>query len=117
MRSSPDNEGFKLLSSWKTTEKLIRVSFVGIGKRIEFEGTGQIIDFDEQGLRLSGAAFELILDLESAGFDATATKAGLLGSGLNPDAYPESTEIWLESGDKIRFSTLPRTTELGSQPN
>jgi len=73
MRSSPDNEGFKLLSKWNTTELLIRVSFDGIQKRMLFRGTGQITKFDKDALRFTGAGFELILDLEDAGFNYTVT--------------------------------------------
>jgi len=106
MRSSMDSEGFTLLSNWNKQGPEIQGSFVGIGKKLEFRGTGILTEFSKDGLRFTGAGFEFVVDLTEAAFERVATNKSLKAMGLDPSKYPESVEITLGTGDRVSFSSI-----------
>jgi len=111
MRSSQDNEGFKLLNKWNTSAPPIRVSFNGIGNKLSLSATGVVAAFDGEGMRFAGAGFELILDLSDAAFGNVGTEEVFRAMGLDAPRYPESAEILLGSGDRVVFFGAPGRDE------
>jgi hypothetical protein len=111
MRSSIDSEGFTLLNNWNRQGPEIRGSFVGIGKKLEFRGAGKLTEFDEDGLRFTGAGFEFVVDLTEAAFERVATNKSLKAMGLDPSKYLELAEIMLGTGDRVTFSSISGGSE------
>ncbi|MGO9124916.1 MAG: hypothetical protein ACLP6G_08495 [Terriglobales bacterium] len=111
MHSSLDSDGFRLLNKWKTNAAEVRVSFVGIGNKLLISGSAAIVELDSAVLRLSGAAFEVFIDLSGAAFGNVLTEETFR---LNFDPrYTESAELLLSSGDKVAFFGTPCALESG----
>lgn len=70
-----------------------------------FSGVGVIAFFDEKELRVSGAGFDLSLDLAAALFENTVTEEGLRREGANPALCGEGTDIVMDWG-KVNLTTF-----------
>lgn len=90
------------------------MSFKGIGDKLLISGSGVIVEFDNAGLRFSGPAFEVFVDLSDAAFNNVGTEEVFRRNDLDPSRYTESAELFLGSGDKVVFFGKPGTLESGA---